>query len=251
MAGRTASKAEGEERLHVRIARAGLCSRRAAEGLIREGRIGVNGDLVIEMGHKVGPEDVVTVDGVPIRTAKLITAVLNKPKGVVTTLSDPQRRPTIVRYLPDIGVQLKPVGRLDIDTEGLLIVTNDGELAQRLAHPRFSVDKEYHVIVQGIPDERALKKLRDGIYIEGGKTRPAKVEVIHAEPSKGTTSLRVVLHEGRKRQVRLMCDAAGHPVIALRRVRIGPLSVKGMKPGECRVLGKAEIAELKRLVGLA
>lgn len=254
MAGSARGKARpapaAEERLHVRIAHAGLCSRRQAEKLIQEGRVDVNGEPVLEMGRKVGPEDVVRVDGVPIRAAKLYTLLLNKPAGCVTTLSDPQRRPTIVKYLPDLGVQLKPVGRLDMDTEGLLIVTNDGELAQRLGHPRYEVDKEYRAIVKGIPDDKALAKLRHGIYIEGGKTRPAKVEVIHAEPTTDTTGLRIVIHEGRKRQIRLMCEAIGHPVISLKRLRIGPLSVKGMRAGECRVLGKAEVDTLRKLVGL-
>ena len=256
MAGSARAKArppvatEGEERLHVRIAHAGVCSRRAAEKLIQEGRVEVNGEIVIEMGRKIGPEDQVRVDGMVITAAKLYTLVLNKPTGCVTTLFDPQRRPTIVKYLPDVGVQLKPVGRLDMDTEGLLIVTNDGDLAQRLGHPRYEVEKEYRAIIRGIPDDKSLAKLRNGIYIEGGKTRPAKVEVIHAEPTTNTTGLTITLHEGRKRQIRLMCEAIGYPVISLKRLRIGPLTVKGMRAGECRMLSKVEVASLRRLVDL-
>jgi 23S rRNA pseudouridine2605 synthase len=218
--------------------------------MILDGRVSVNGRTVRELGVKVGEEDQVAVDGTPIRAAKLYTLVLNKPTGCVTTLFDPQRRPTIVQYLPDLGVQLKPVGRLDMDTEGLLIVTNDGELAQRLAHPRYAVEKEYQAIVRGIVGEPALEKLRHGVYIEGGKTRPARVEVIHAEPKTDTTGLKLTLHEGRKRQVRLMCEAVGHPVTSLKRIRIGPLYVRGLRGGECRMLGKAEVAGLRRLVGL-
>jgi len=239
------------ERLHVAIAHAGVCSRRAAEKLIAEGRVEVNGELVTEMGRKVGPGDEVRVDGMAITASKLYTAVLNKPTGCVTTLFDPQRRPTIVKYLPDLGVQLKPVGRLDMDTEGLLIVTNDGELAQRLAHPRYEIEKEYRAIVRGIPEEKSLAKLRNGIYIEGGKTKPAKVDVIHAEPTTDTTGLKIVIHEGRKRQIRLMCESIGHPVISLKRLRIGPLTVKGMRAGECRMLSKVEVEGLRKLVGLA
>lgn len=246
-----AVEVDGEERLHVRIAHSGLCSRRQAEKLIQEGRVEINGELVIEMGRKVGPGDVVRVDGMVIATAKLYTMVMNKPTGVVTTLFDPQRRPTIVKYLPDLGVQLKPVGRLDMDTEGLLIVTNDGELAQRLAHPRYEVEKEYRAIIKGIPDDKSLAKLRNGIYIEGGKTKPARVDVIHAEPTTNTTGLTIVIHEGRKRQIRLMCEAIGHPVISLKRLRIGPLVVKGMRAGECRMLTKVELSGLRKLVGLA
>jgi pseudouridine synthase len=202
------------------------------------------------MGMKVGPDDVVRVDGQPVNSAKTYTLVLNKPLGVVTTLRDPQGRPTIVRHLPDLGVQLKPVGRLDMDTEGLLLVTNDGELAHRLAHPRYGIEKEYTVTVRGVPDDKALNELRKGVFVEGRRTAPANVVPVHAEPKKNTAVLRITIHEGRKRQVRLMCEAVGYPVVSLRRVRIGPLILKGMRPGECRMLGKKEVDELRRLVGL-
>jgi pseudouridine synthase len=240
-----------KERLHVRIAHSGMCSRRAAEALIRDGRVQVNGEVVRQMGVLVGVDDEVWVDGDPIKDeAKKYTVLLNKPKGVVTTLSDPQRRPTIVRFLPNYGVQLKPVGRLDMDTEGLLLVTNDGELAQRLAHPRFGIEKEYHAIVKGIPTEKALDDLRKGVFVEGAKTAPAEVQVIHAERKTDTTSLSIIIHEGRKRQVRLMCEFVGHPVLNLKRVRVGPLRLKNMRAGECKLLGKAEVDQLRRLVGL-
>jgi len=237
-------------RLHVFIAHSGLCSRRAAEKLIQEGRVVVNGNQVMEMGVKVAPEDEVQVDGSPVRMARNYTVVLNKPTGVVTTLSDPQRRPTIVRYLPDYGVTLKPVGRLDMDTEGLLICSNDGEFAHRLAHPSFEIDKEYQAIVEGIPSEKALNDLRKGVFIEGRRTSPAKIEVIHTEEKKNTTGLRITIHEGRKRQIRQMCELVGHPVKSLKRVRIGPLKIRGMRPGECRLLGMEELNELRALVGL-
>lgn len=241
---------EDGERLHVRIAHSGICSRRAAEKLILEGRVEVNGVIVAEMGIKVGDGDEVRVDGHVISVAKLYTVVLNKPLGVVTTLFDPQRRPTIVKFLPDYGVQLKPVGRLDIETEGLLVCTNDGELALRLAHPRYGVEKEYQAIVTGIPDDKALQKLREGVFFDGRKSLPAKVDIIHAEPKSNTTGLRITLHEGRKRQVRLMCEIVGHPVVSLKRIRYGSLYLKGMRSGECRLLGKKEVDELKKMVGL-
>jgi pseudouridine synthase len=242
-------KGDGE-RLHVRIARSGICSRRAAEQLILEGRVEVNGVMVAEMGVKVTEDDVVRVDGHTIGTAKIYTVVLNKPLGVVTTLFDPQRRPTIAKYLPDYGVQLKPVGRLDMDTEGLLVCTNDGALALRLAHPRYGVEKEYQVIVTGLPDDKALQKLRDGVFFDGRKSLPAKVEVIHAEAKSNSTGLRITIHEGRKRQVRLMCELVGHPVVSLKRVRYGSLYLKGMRGGEARLLGKKEVDELRKMVGL-
>ena len=234
----------------MRIAHAGICSRRAAETLIKEGRVTVNGQLVREMGVSVGPADTVAVDGQVLSVAKQYTLVMNKPKGVVTTLSDPQGRTTIAKILPDYGVQLKPVGRLDMDTEGLLIVTNDGELAHRLMHPRYGVEKEYIAVVRGELGQKALQKLRQGVYIEGGKTAPAKVEVLPTVRSDKSSSLRMVLHEGRKRQVRQMCEAVGHPVISLKRTRIGPLLLRGMRGGECRLLSKQEVDQLRKLVGL-
>jgi 23S rRNA pseudouridine2605 synthase len=243
-------ESSGQERLHVRIAHSGFCSRRAAEGLIKEGRVEVNGATVTEMGVKVGPDDVVTVDGQPISEAPTYTVLLNKPKGVVTTLRDPQGRPTIVRYLPDLGVQLKPVGRLDMDTEGLLLVTNDGELANRLAHPRYGIEKEYMAVVRGIPSPKALDQLRKGVFVEGRKTAPAKIDVVHAEEKTNTTGLRITIHEGRKRQVRLMCEVVGHPVISLKRVRLGPLVLKGLRSGEAKMLGKKDVEKLRQLVGL-
>lgn len=227
-----------------------MCSRRAAEVLIKEGRVTVNGEVIREMGISVGPDDEVAVDGMVLHAAKMYTVAMFKPKGVVTTLSDPQRRPTIVRYLPDYGVQLKPVGRLDMDTEGLLLVTNDGELAQRLAHPSYGIEKEYQATVEGVPDAKSLDKLRKGVFIEGGKTSPAKVEMTYGEVGGKSASLRITIHEGRKRQVRLMCEAIGHRVISLKRVRIGPLYLKGMRAGECKLLGKKEVDQLRKLVGL-
>jgi pseudouridine synthase len=228
-----------------------MCSRRAAEVLIAEGRVVVNGKLVVEPGTKVGELDEVMVDGAVIGVAKNYTVLMNKPAGVVTTLRDPQGRQTIVKYLPDYGVQLKPVGRLDMDTEGLLLCTNEGELANRLAHPRYGIEKEYVAIVKGIPEAKELDRLRKGIWIsEGGKTSPAQVEVIHAEERTNLTGLRITIHEGRKRQIRLMCEAIGHPVTSLKRTRIGPLLLKGLRAGECRLLGKQEVDILRSMVGL-
>ena len=237
-------------RLHVRIAHSGLCSRRAAEKIILEGRVQVNGSVVNELGFKVTEDDEVAVDGRVITEAKKYTMLFHKPAGVVTTLNDPQGRPTIARYLPNYGVQLKPVGRLDMDTDGLLIVTNDGDLALRITHPRYGLEKEYQAIVEGIPEEREMDRLRRGVMIEGGKTAPAKAEYVFVDEKKMTTSIRITIHEGKKRQVRQMCDAIGHPVIRLTRLRIGPFFLRGLQPGECRLLGKVEMDQLRRMVGL-
>jgi 23S rRNA pseudouridine2605 synthase len=228
-------------RLHRYIAQCGVASRRKAEELIREGRVSVNGEPVTAMGVTVGPDDVVEVDD---------TTLLNKPRGVLTTLSDPGRRPTVAQLLPPSARAVKPVGRLDMDTDGLLLLTNDGELAMRLAHPRYGVEKEYRAIVQGTPDARDLERLQRGVNIEGKKTAPAEAWLASASERAGTSVLQIVLHEGRKRQVRLMCEAVGHPVVSLTRVRIGPFRLKGMAPGQMRRLGVREVEALRRSVGL-
>lgn len=244
------AREDGRERLHLRIARSGLCSRRAAEGLIAEGRVAVDGEPVVTPGVLVTPDQEVRVDGRPLARAREHTVVLNKPLGVLTTLDDPQGRLTVASLLPDFGVQLKPVGRLDRDTDGLLLATNDGELALRLTHPRYGIEKEYLAILRGIPDERALDRLARGVVIEGRRTAPARVEVVRADPRLDSTSLRITIHEGRNRQVRLMGEAVGHPVLRLTRTRLGPLRLKGMRPGEARLLGQKEVQTLRRLVGL-
>lgn len=240
----------GSERLHVRIAHSGLASRRRAEQLIGEGRVTVNGIIVRELGQKVSAADEVHVDGQLVRPDRAITVALNKPVGIVTTLRDPWRRPTVAQYIPAMEATLKPVGRLDKDSEGLLLLTSDGTLAHRLAHPRFEIDKEYVVNLRGTVSEQALTKLKQGIYIEGGKTKPAQVEIIAQDESKGYCQLRFVLHEGRKRQIRLMCQAIGAEVVQLKRVRIGPVNLRNLKPGEVRVLTQPELQKLMEVVGL-
>jgi len=249
--GAATAPSAGPERLHKRIAGAGLCSRRAAEEWIAQGRVMVNGEIVTAMGTKVGPEDDVRVDGQPLGRTRFHYLVMNKPTGVVTTLSDPQRRRTVAQLLPDVGgVTLKPIGRLDMDTEGLLMFTNDGTFAHRMAHPKYEVEKEYHALVTGVPDAEALTKLREGIVVEGRRTAPADVKIKHVIQSTGDAMLVLILHEGRKRQVRLMCDAIGHPVKTLKRVRLGPIYLDKLPRGGCRMLGVAEIETLKGLVGL-
>jgi 23S rRNA pseudouridine2605 synthase len=175
------------ERLHKRIAASGLCSRRAAEKLIAEGRVQVDGHVVTEMGVQVGPESRIAVDGRPLGASPKKYAILNKPKGYVTTLADPHAKRTIKDLMPEVGVALKPVGRLDKDTEGLLLLTNDGELALRLTHPRFGVEKEYQVMVEGRLDDKARGRLESGLYVEGRKTSPAQVDRVFFDENKNAT----------------------------------------------------------------
>ena len=236
-------------RLHRFIAQCGVCSRRKAEQMISEGRVEVNGETVARPGTVVSEVDEVRVDDRPLRPQPHVYIVMHKPRGCLTTMKDEFGRQTVADLLPDVGVAVKPVGRLDKDTDGVLLFTNDGELASRLTHPRYSIEKEYEATVTGEPGERALGRLRRGVTVEGQRTRPAQVDVLSA--SDRGAKLRIVLKEGRKRQIRLMCEAVGHPVKRLRRVRFGPLGLKGLRPGECRVLGKTQVRALKCLAGMS
>ena len=231
------------ERLQKVLARAGFGSRRACEELIDAGRVEVNG-AVAHLGQRVDPEsDRIAVDGIPVAVrAGLVYYLLNKPAGVVTTASDPQGRPTVLDLVP-LEPRVFPVGRLDFDTEGLLLLTNDGELAHRLTHPSFGVEKEYLVEVQGRPSRATLRQLREGVELDDGRTAPARVSEI--EPS----MLRIAIHEGRNRQVRRMCDVVGHPVRRLVRTRIGPVAERGLRPGEWRPLTLAEVRGLEQAAG--
>ena len=225
-------------RLQKVLAERGVGSRRHSEELIAAGRVLVNGEVAI-LGRRVDPErDDVVVDGVPIGVRPgLVYYLLNKPAGVVTTASDPQGRPTVVDLFP-AEPRIFPVGRLDIDTEGLLLLTNDGDLANRLTHPSKGVEKEYVAEVAGTVSAGELRRLRDGIELDDGVTAPAKV----SQPSPGV--LRITIHEGRNRQVRRMCQAVGHPVRRLVRVRIGTLRDAQLAPGEWRELRLDEVRKL-------
>jgi 23S rRNA pseudouridine2605 synthase len=228
------------ERLQKILARAGFGSRRASEALIAAGRVRVNGE-VAALGARADPEtDRIEVDGAVLGIRPgLVHYLLNKPAGVVTTASDPRGRPTVVGLVP-AEPRVFPVGRLDADTEGLLLLTNDGELAHRLTHPSFGVDKEYVADVEGRPTRGALRRLREGVELEDGPTAPAKVSLV------GDRLLRITIHEGRKRQVRRMCDAVGLPVRRLVRVRIGPIADRRLAPGEWRALEPDEVRALER-----
>lgn len=229
----------GGERLQKVLASLGWGSRRVCEELIASGRVAVNGEVAV-LGRRVEPDvDRIEVDGVPVGSRPgLVHYLLNKPAGVVTTASDPHGRPTVIELVP-AEPRVFPVGRLDLDTEGLLLLTNDGDLAHVLTHPRFGVEKEYLVQVSGgAVSAGSLRQLRDGVELDDGRTAPAKV----SQPSPGL--LRITIHEGRNRQVRRMCEAVGHEVQRLVRVRIGPLSDRTLAPGTWRVLDAAEVRAL-------
>ena len=229
------------ERVQKVLARIGLGSRRANEVLISQGRVAVNGKIA-ELGDRVGPEDELAVDGKVYSTLPdAVTYLVNKPAGVVTTASDPEGRPTVMGLVPD-EPRVFPVGRLDLNTEGLLLMTNDGGLAHRLTHPSFGIEKEYLVQVSGRISRRSLRLLREGIELDDGVTAPAKAALLDGG------LLRLTIHEGRNRQVRRMCEAIGHPVIRLVRSRIGPIVDPKLKPGFSRPLSGDELLELQRAV---
>lgn len=245
-----------KERLQKILARAGHGSRRAAESLITDGRVAVNGEPVTALGTQADPDvDRIEVDGVPLAgESGPVYIAMNKPYGFLTTLHDPQGRRTVVDLLPpSLPPHVFPVGRLDRDTEGLLFFTNDGEFAHRMAHPRYEVEKEYLALVKGEPTPEAMNSLRAGIAIEGTLTSRAEVDATRPPAGfaarEGHTWLRVVIHEGRKRQVRLMCAAVGHPVRTLVRTRVGPVTLARLATGKTRRLDPDEVDALKALLG--
>lgn len=243
-----ASTLLGMERLQKILSRAGVASRRASEQLMIDGRVSVNQVTVRELGTKADPaRDDIRVDGrrivLPDRHLYLL---LNKPAGYVTTRSDPQRRPTVLDLLLGVREYVYPVGRLDFDSEGLLLLTNDGTLAAQLTHPRHGVARVYEARLLGVPDERDLARLARGILLDDQKTAPVHVERLRVVGDR--TTVRITLREGRNRQVRRMCDAIGHPVEHLRRVAIGPLRDPGLTLGRYRPLTDDEVARLREIV---
>lgn len=241
-------------RLQKMIAAAGIASRRAAEQLIIDGRVTVNGRTVRELGARAHPaRDDVRVDGRRVaRPERLRYLLVHKPAGYVTTRQDPQRRPTVLDLIPGVREYVYPVGRLDYDSEGLLLLTNDGRLASVLTHPRHAVPRVYEAVVRGLPTPAQLRRLANGITLDGQRTAPAEVRLV---PQRRTgrdwvrdtrSRVRVTLREGRNRQVRRMFDAIGHPVCRLRRTRLGPLALRGLKPGDARELTVAEVKALRR-----
>ncbi len=226
-------------RLAKFLATAGVASRRGAEEIVRGGRVTVGRGVVKDPAFDVGPGDTVALDGEPVRaeTGRVVYAV-NKPAGVVSTASDPQRRPTVVSLVSS-GLRLYPVGRLDIDTTGLILLTNDGELAHRLTHPSFEVPKTYRAVLWRSPvREPALAALRAGVELDDGRTAPAAVRRVAWD------TIELTIHEGRKRQVKRMCESVGHPIRRLERIRLGPLELGDLAPGAARRLSRGEVARL-------
>lgn len=237
-------------RLHRYIAQSGLTSRRKAEELIAQGRVQVNGQVVKTMGVQVTDADEVRVDGDRISVREQVYLVLNKPKGVVTTTSDERGRQTVLDLIPEQYRHLNPVGRLDKDTEGLLILTNDGELAARLTHARYGVEKEYVAVLEGVVPDEVMERFKKGVFVEGQRLKMAKVWIEKTDTKRMLTTLGIILHEGRKRQIREMSNAVGHPIRSLRRVRVGNLFVKGMAPGECKLIPQKDVKKLRSMSGL-
>jgi pseudouridine synthase len=233
---------------------AGISSRRAAEQLMREGRVSVNGTTILDPGAKADPDrDEIRVDGSRIKGRERPRyLLLNKPRGFVTTRSDPQGRNTVLTLLQGVREYVYPVGRLDYDSEGLLLLTNDGDLAARLTHPKHEVERVYEARVSGVPDARALSRLARGVIIDGHKTAPAKTRVLSVIPNarRDHAVLEIIIHEGRNRQVRKMCEAIGHRVLGLRRTRIGPIADPKLPPGGWRDLSSRELTSLRKAAGL-
>jgi pseudouridine synthase len=240
-----------DERLQKIIAQAGLASRRGAERLIQAGRVRVNGEVVDRLGAKADPSaDRIEVDGRPVGAAQPFRYfALNKPYGYITSLKDPRGRPSVAHFIQGLPVRVYPVGRLDMDSEGLLILTNDGELSRRLMHPRYHVPKIYRVKVKGRPGDRDLDRLSGGVLMVGDRpAAPAVVETIKSNEK--NTWLDMVLIEGRQRQIRRMCSQVGHPVLKLKRTGYGPIRLDDLKQGAIRPLTEDEILKLKEAAGL-
>ncbi len=237
-----------QERLQKILSRAGVASRRTAETLISQGRVSVNSVTVSRLGSKADPSrDDIRIDGRRLPQAERKRYILmNKPVGYVSTRADPQRRPTVIDVVADVREYVYPVGRLDYDTEGLLLLTNDGELAATLTHPRHEVPRTYEARLAGMPDEGALEALRTGIPLDGVRTLPAEVVLLNSGRRDIDGVVRLTIREGRNRQVRRMCEAVGHPVKSLKRTRIGPLGDRRLRPGEWRDLTPDEVAVLRK-----
>lgn len=238
------------ERLQKFMAEAGVASRRACEELIRQGRVTVNGETA-SLGRSVEPEqDRVELDGKPVQKAQRRTVILlYKPRGVVSTSSDPEGRRTVQDYFREIPERLYNVGRLDLNSEGLLLMTNDGALANRLTHPRYGVEKTYYAVCDGRLTASEAARLTNGVELEDGMTAPARVDAVRTT-QRGDTSFLITIHEGRNRQIRRMLEAVGHRTLRLKRERFGPLSLGTLAPGEWRKLSDEEIKKLENALGL-
>lgn len=236
------------ERLQKVIAHAGITSRRKAEELIVAGRVSVNGQIVKELGVQVSAKDRVEVDGVPIEQESPVYYMLYKPRGVISAVTDDKKRKVVLDFFTEVPERLYPIGRLDYDTSGLLLLTNDGDLSQKLMHPKHEVDKVYVAKVKGIADKKQLLPLSRGIRIEGKKTAPARFEILSTDAATQTSIVQLTIYEGRNHQVKNMLKAVGLPVQKLKREMYGSLTLAGLRPGEYRELTKKEVNELKKQV---
>ena len=239
-----------EERLQKYLAEAGVASRRKAEELIAQGKVKVNGKVVTEMGMKIDPakDEVTYLDKkVTTKDTKMVYIMLYKPEGYVTTAKEQFGRPAVMDLIKGVKERIFPVGRLDYDTSGLLLLTNDGDLTYKLTHPKHDVDKTYIAKLYGIPDEGALQKFRRGVVIDGKRTKPAKIQIIDKDKDGRFCTAEIIIHEGRNRQVRKMCEAIKHPVAQLKRVATGDLKLGDLQKGKYRHLTEKEIKYLKKL----
>lgn len=230
------------------MAHAGVASRRESENIISKGRVKVNGIVITEMGCKVGPDDHITVDDEPIEREEKVYILLNKDRQVISTVDDPQNRDTVIDSVEGIEERIYPVGRLDYDTTGALLLTNDGELANKLMHPRYEFEKTYVAKVNGRVTEEALQQLKTGVIIEGKKTAPARVKLLSYDKKTDQSIVKLIIHEGRNHQVKLMMQAVGHPVKELTREKYGFLETTGLSLGQWRHLKDNEVAKLRKTV---
>ncbi len=233
------------ERLQKVIAHAGFASRRKAEEMILDGKVKVNGKVVKELGIKVSATDRIEVEGIPVEKEEPVYFLFYKPRGVISSVQDEKGRKAVTDYFPEIKQRIYPVGRLDYDTSGLLLLTNDGEFANLLMHPRNEIEKEYIAKIKGIPSREQLRSLEKGIVLEDGKTAPARAKMLSLDKRKGTSIIQLTIHEGRNRQVRRMFEAIGCPVMKLRRERYAFLTLHGLKAGEARELTAHEVKQLR------
>jgi len=233
------------ERLQKVIARAGIASRRKSEELIKEGRVKVNGKVVTELGLKVSSSDRVEVNEIQIEKEEPVYFLLYKPRGVISSVNDEKGRKVVTDFFPHLKERIYPVGRLDYDTSGLLVLTNDGEFANLLMHPKNEIAKVYVAKVKGIPSKENLRKLEKGIRLEDGKTAPARVKLLSADNKKQSAIVEITIHEGRNRQVRRMFEAIGHDVLKLKRERYAFLTLNGLKTGDARELTPHEVKSLR------
>ncbi|MGP4070269.1 pseudouridine synthase [Halobacillus sp. B29] len=235
------------ERLQKVIAHAGVASRRKAEKMIIDGKVKVNGEVVKELGTKVSSNDDVEVEGVPIVKEAPVYYLLYKPRGVISSVSDDKGRKVVTDYLPEVDERIFPIGRLDYDTSGLLLLTNDGEFANLLMHPKHEVDKVYIAKTKGIPSREQLQQLKKGINVDGEYLKAVHAKINSSDPKKNSAIIQVILHEGKNRQVRRMFEALGYPVDKLKRERYGTLDLHGMNAGDSRPLKPHEVKQLRQL----